>query len=72
MRDLIKLLTIVADILFVCILLAFFLVLVISPFEKYRCESRWNDFENTYSISKGCMVKIDGKWIPTKNIRKDI
>lgn len=37
---------------------------------KAGCESKGRSFEGVeYSITGGCMVKHQGKWLPLENIR---
>lgn len=35
----------------------------------YQCRSKFADFENRYSFSTHCQIKIHGKWVPSDNYR---
>ena len=37
--------------------------------EKISCGYRWGDFETVWRPFAGCMVKIDGKFVPQDNVR---
>lgn len=35
------------------------------------CEAKWEGtYETQYSFSGGCRVKINGKWVPSSNVRE--
>lgn len=36
-----------------------------------RCTNQWkrSGFEYSYAMVQGCMIKVDGRWIPASNYR---
>lgn len=57
---------IVAGVLFLCsMFVAEYAV------DQYTCNSKWamSGTPTNYSVTTGCMIKVDNKWIPEKNYR---
>ena len=55
----------------VLILIALFTGLVFGVFtiNEWKCSARWSDFVTEFRIPGGCMVYIDGKFVPQDNVR---
>ena len=35
-----------------------------------KCKTRWQDYENRWSLLGGCQVNLNGKWTPENRIRE--
>ncbi len=50
--------------------LVFFLLVVFSftKLDAYFCASKWekSSYKSQWSVSTGCLVDINGRWIPAK------
>lgn len=33
------------------------------------CAAKWADFDHRYTLRSGCQIKIDGRWVPTGNVK---
>lgn len=58
------------ELLVLAILVIVALLLLASlPLSSYQCKSRWPDYETSYGLVQGCLVKNNGKWIPDDGMR---
>lgn len=58
---------------FVLVVAAVFAVVFwsLNGLSDYQCSSRWRmaGKDASYSFSTGCMVRVDGKWVPETTLR---
>lgn len=54
-----------------CIIVAAFACVFYGAFllERSVCVQKWSDFETEFRLPGGCMVKIDGRFVPQGNVR---
>lgn len=38
---------------------------------KWKCSTVWGDFVTEFRVPGGCMVNINGKFVPDQNVRFD-
>lgn len=52
------------------VLLLVVIIAVARPIAGYACSARWSpDYEAEYFWFGGCKVKVNGKFMPEKNVR---
>ena len=70
MKDIKFLLVMIASfigLIIVGMLTVFLIAWAIDPLFSRTCHRQFGSFIHTYSFWEGCMIKVDGKWIPEQN-----
>jgi hypothetical protein len=50
------------------------MLVLLNPVYKASCTAQWekSGYETKHSFWEGCLVKVDGKYIPAENVRKQL
>lgn len=61
----------IAIIIILCIIATpiFLLVWSVNAWSGKRCRDTWQSFETKYKFSSGCLVNVDGKYIPEDKLK---
>lgn len=63
------------DVFAVIVMVGLFIAVMVGLFfttqwiKATQCREAYKSFENKYSYFEGCLIKVDGKWIPSTNYR---
>lgn len=36
------------------------------------CAAEWANYEHRWSFHGGCQIRLDGRWVPTSNVKIDL
>jgi hypothetical protein len=59
---------ILQGLLFLVVVFALLGVLIFFA-ERMSCDAKWSQYPHQYTFAGGCLVEIDGKQVPSSNVR---